>query len=329
MYSLYDFVVFTLLGLSYGRKIEYICVLAIIIVLKILKVMYLHKHLSANNFLTEKFPFTRELAMESYLIENESILNLESDGFNEVSIIESEVKLINGRKNNDGRVDILAKYGEEYLAIVELKKGMLTEDHLTQLQEYLNEKEQILKKFPNAWDKSVGDMPKWIGVMVGETIDPYLMLKIRKGYYYQEIPIAALTINRYKGEDGNIYVITDTYFTQKVSGRDYTKYEFNNVSYPKNRLVLAIIKYYVSVNPNVTYSDLERIFPQSLQGRETFTTKEKALSKYDRRNFIKVDEFITLKDSVISVSTQWGKGNIDNFIKHVEKELGYKIIAKK
>lgn len=292
--------------------------------------MYLHKHVSANGVVIDKFPFSRELAMEAYLIENESVLNLESDGFDDVSIVESEVMLVNGRRNNDGRIDILAKYGEEYIAIIELKKGMLTEQHLHQLEDYLNEKDQILNKFPNIWDYSIGDNPKWIGVMVGETIDPDLMIKIRKGYYFNnEIPIAALTLNRYRGKDDNVYVVTDTYFVEKVTGRDFTKYEFKDITYSKNRLVLAIIKDYVSKNPDISFSGLEKIFPQTLQGRETFTTETIAKNKRDRRNFIKPEELIILSDTVIAVSTQWGKGNIERFIKHVTKELKYKIVDKK
>lgn len=292
--------------------------------------MYLHKHISANNVVIEKLPFTREIAMEAYLIENESVLNLESDGFDDVSIVESEVALIDGRKTNDGRIDILAKYGEEYIAIIELKKGMLTEQHLSQLEDYLREKEQILNKFPNIWDSSVGDNPKWIGVMIGETIEPDLMTKIRKGYYFNtDIPIAALTLNRYRGQDGNVYVVTDTYFVEKVTGRDFTKYTFNGSTYGKNRLVLAVIKDYVSKNLDITFSSLEKIFPKTLQGSETFTTEEIAKNKRDRRNFIKPEELITLKDSVIAVSTQWGRGNIERFVKHAIKKLKYTIDEKK
>jgi hypothetical protein len=289
--------------------------------------MYLHKHISANNVSVDNFPFQREIAMEAYLIENPTVLQMETDGFNEVTIVESEVTLLDGRidKNTDGRIDILAKYGQEYLAIVELKLGELTETHLKQIESYLKERQQILNKFPDVWDTSVSSQPKWIGVMIGGTINPDLMLKIRNGYYFEnEIPIAALTINRYKGQDGNVYVVTDTYFIESVKNKDYTKYVFNGQKFGKNRLVLEVIKKYIEANPATTFSQLKVKFPDSLQGRETFTTEKEAKQKRDRRNFIEPDELITLTDETIAVSTQWGLKNIKPFIDHC-RQLGFDI----
>ncbi len=284
--------------------------------------MYLHKHISANNVVIDSFPFQREIAMEAYLIENPAVLSMETDGFNEVDILKCEVSLLEGRfdKNTDGRIDILAKYGQEYIAVVELKLGELTENHLVQLESYLKERQQILSKFPEIWDTTVSNQPKWIGVMVGATINPDLMLKIRKGYYFEnDIPIAALTINRYKGKDGNVYVVTDTYFIESVKNRDYTKYFFNGQKFGKNRLVLAVIKDYVEKNPKITFSQLKAVFPDTLQGRETFTTESFAKNKRDRRNFIEPEELITLTDETIAVSTQWGVGNINKFLDHCKQ----------
>lgn len=295
--------------------------------------MYLHKHITANNVKIDPFPFMREIAMEAYLIENYTVLSLETEGFNDVAIIESEVSLLNGRTdiNRDGRVDIIAKYGQEYIAIVELKQGQLTSNHLSQLESYLKERQQILTKFPHIWDTTIGGtQPKWIGVMVGETIDPDLMLKIRNGYYLDstDIPIAALTLSRYRGKDGNIYVAADTYFIDKVKGKDYTRYVFNGQSFAKNRLVLAVIKDYVQRNPSTTYSQLEVAFPQTLQGRETFIEESKARQKRDRRNFVEPDELVTLQDATITVSTQWGIDNINRFVEHCKK-LDITITVKK
>lgn len=284
--------------------------------------MYLHKHISANNVVIDSFPFQREIAMEAYLIENPTVLSMETDGFNEVDILKCEVSLLDGRfdKNTDGRIDILAKYGQEYIAVVELKLGELTENHLVQLESYLKERQQILSKFPEIWDTTVSNQPKWVGVMIGATINPDLMLKIRKGYYFEnDIPIAALTINRYKGKDGNVYVVTDTYFIESVKNRDYTKYYFNGQKFGKNRLVLAVIKDYVEKNPTITFSQLKAVFPDTLQGRETFTTESIAKNKRDRRNFIEPEELITLTDETIAVSTQWGVGNINKFLDHCKQ----------
>ena len=281
--------------------------------------MYLHKHISTNNVSLESFPFNRELSMEAYLIENPTVLSMESEGFKDVEVLDYELPLLSGGvyENKDGRIDILAKYGE-YLAVIELKIGELTETHLNQLLNYLKQKEQIELKHP--WDTTVSLKPKWIGIMIGTTINPSLMEKIRETWINSDIPIAALTINRFKGKDGNVYVITDTYFIKKLHNRDLTKYLFNGQKFGKSKLVLAVISDFVEKNPSITFSQLKEKFPANLQGSEVFTTFEEANNKANdnnKRNFIKPNELITLGDaSTIAVSTQWGINNINRFIDH-------------
>ncbi len=114
-------------------------------------------------------------------------------------------------------------------------------------------------------------------------------------------------------------IVRDAISGLSSSGKDYTKYVFNGQKYQKNRLVLAVIKDYVGKKPTVTYNSLKSLFPDHLQGRETFTTETEAKQKKDRRNFIDSSELITLSDSTIAVSTQWGLSNIKPFIEHCKK----------
>jgi hypothetical protein len=293
--------------------------------------MYLHKHASANNISLDDFPFKRELAMESYIIENPSVLRLKNISSEIPDILLTEANLLNGRRdrNTDGRIDILAGYESQYLAIVELKMGKLEQKHLDQLESYLSEREQILNNNKGIWDAEVSAKPKWIGIMVGGSIDPDLMVKITKGHTFtssnsEVIPIAALVMNRYSDKRGNIFVITDTYFQEKINN---TKQQFmyNGQKYGKGRLVLAVLKDYVQKNPQITYSELERDFPKKIQGKEVFTTLELArvqMNRDRRRHFIKPDEIITLNDSTeIAVSDQWG----DNFVKFLDRCMELKI----
>ncbi|MGK7955423.1 MAG: hypothetical protein AB4063_09205 [Crocosphaera sp.] len=113
--------------------------------------MQLLKHLTANNIKLNPYPFIRELSMEAYLIENESVLLLDNDNFSEIEIIDIELTLKDGRisKNTNERVDILALYNQETYAIIELKLGELTKTHLTQLEDYLKQKNQILEYMEN------------------------------------------------------------------------------------------------------------------------------------------------------------------------------------
>lgn len=291
--------------------------------------MFVHKHLSANNAPINEFPFTKELAMEAYLLENERILSLEMAGFEDVAIVESEITLldkkikINGKTVNkiDGRIDILATYGEDHVAIVELKLGELTNKHLKQLEGYLENRSQILKKYNHLWDIKFSGEPNWIGIMVGKTINPTLMKNISDGYLYNnDIPIAALTINRYRGDDGNIYVITDTYFKKLKSKKDLTKYRYEKEVYGKGQLVLAVVKHYVASNPTINYSSLKKVFPDKLGGKSStshvFTTYEEALKisfsnpeTPRKRHFINPTQLMKLNDGeTIAVSNQWGGG---------------------
>jgi hypothetical protein len=269
--------------------------------------MFLHKHISANNVPLEEFPFIRELAMEAYLVENETALSLQIEGFDDVKVVESEAHLRGGGEGEgkDGRTDILATYGAEYIAVIELKLGRLTQDHVTQISRYLGQREQILTDYPQVWDKNVG-APKWIGVMVGDSIDPSLAKAIREGLLVE--------ISRFRGKnDGNTYVVTDTYFVDKVKGRDYTKYQFNGRSYNKRKLVLAVIENYVKNNPDITYGALQVMFPNTLQGGHTFVHSDQAQPSYCY--FGSKDDLIQLKDALIAVNNQWGIENITSFLR--------------
>ena len=103
--------------------------------------------------------------MEAYLIENEEILKLDKQNFNDVNILDAEIALKKGRKSGDGRIDLLAKYSAEYLGIVEIKLNEINESSLLQLQDYLDQRNQILIDNPDYWSEET--QPKWIGILVG------------------------------------------------------------------------------------------------------------------------------------------------------------------
>jgi hypothetical protein len=101
--------------------------------------------------------------------------------------------------------------------------------------------------------------------------------KIINGYQTEEIPIAALTLQRFRSGDGNIFIATDTYFKNVLQGKDFSKYIFNGKTLGKSRLVFEVVKDYIDSHSNTSYSELELIFPKSCQGtRGVFTTVELA-----------------------------------------------------
>ncbi|MFA1819209.1 hypothetical protein ACDX78_03215 [Virgibacillus oceani] len=217
--------------------------------------------------------------------------------------------------------------------MVELKIGILTPLHLEQLEDYMKEKKQLFDTYvqtnPNI-EVDYKDV-KWVGVIVGSSISAELEEKLSSGYQVENnIPVAALTISRYRGEDNQVYVITDTIFNNKSRNFDRSKFIYEGKKYNKGRLVLEVMKDYVATHKTKSYAELKQDFPDDIQGPTgVFATNEKAFEIYDRtgykRYYIKEDELIKLGDeSVIAVTTQWGKGNIYKFIDRA-RELGYEI----
>lgn len=292
--------------------------------------MEIFRQITANNIELKEYPFWKELAMEAYLLENEEILKLDKQNFNDVNILDAEIALRQGRKNGDGRIDILAKYSGEYLGIVEIKLNEINDFSLLQLEEYLNQKEQLLQINPEYWIEPTA--PKWVGILVGGSISNDLRDKLSEGYEYNGIPIAGMTIRRFKSPSNEIYVITDTYFRFRYSSRDYSKFLFNGAEYNKGRLVNAVVKNYVENNPGITYAELKTKFPDKIQGSfGVFDTKAKAEDIYQRwghkRHYINPDEEIRLMDETIATCTQWHPENIKNFLNQANG-LGVRVEVK-
>tara|TARA_Y100000385_G_scaffold169048_1_gene175040 strand:- start:507 stop:1385 length:879 start_codon:yes stop_codon:yes gene_type:complete len=292
--------------------------------------MKIFKQVTANNIELKPYPFKKELAMEAYLIENEEILALDNDNFNEVAVLDEEIALKKGRRDRDGRIDILSSYGAEYLSIIELKLNKIDDQTLNQLEGYLEQKDQILKT-GNYWEDEVE--PKWIGVVVGTSISAELQNKLTKGYLYNDIPIAGIVLNRYRGVDNNIFVVSDTYFNFKYSSKDYSKFLYNNKEFNKARLVNEVVREFIENNPNINFIQLKEKFPKQIQGSYgVFDKLSRAEEIYTnggrKRYYIKPSETINLIDGeIIATCTQWNPTNIAEFIK-VANGLGLKIELK-
>lgn len=287
--------------------------------------MKIFRQVTANNIQLTAYPFFREIAMEAYLLENEEVLSLDNNDFEEVTILDAEIALKAGRKSQkkDGRIDILAQYGADYLGLIEIKKDEINKETLAQLEDYLTQKEQLLKKHPDFWeDKKT--LPKWVGVMVGSSISPELQTLLQNGYAINGIPVAGMVIRRFRNNRNEIFIITDTFFKYSYSSKDYSKFKFKGIQYNKLRLVNAVIKAFVAENQGLSYAELEKKIPQSLQGTMgIFKTVGQAQEIYNKttykRHYLKPEELINLSDSTIATCTQWGVGNIENFIKHINQ----------
>ena len=119
----------------------------------------------------------------------------------------------------------------------------------------------------------------------------------------------------------------ETFIEERPQQRDKTRYMFNGNVYLKNKLVLAVIKDYISKNQSITCNDLKTVFDKSLQGSIGVVEYEniaKQRKDYQVRFFEKEDEILRLLDGNMLVCSQWGILNISNFIKRAE-QLGYEI----
>jgi len=293
--------------------------------------MKFYRQISANELLLSPFPFKRELSMEAYLVENAKVLELDNQIFTDVEIIDDEISLKLGRKRKgtDGRIDLLVQFAKETLGVVELKLGELSQQSLEQLEDYLEYPEKILNKISDIVED--GSEQKWVGILAGTSIEDSLKKKIQDGYRTKNnIPIAALTIQRYRSEDGQIFVLTDTIFPSSKSTKDYTKYEFENRAYSKSRLVLMVLKRIVEDKPEeLTYAELRKIFPDRLQGSLNVIAPVAEAQEIEertghRRHYLNSDQIIQLADMKVAVCNQWGSRNIEKFAS-VARKMGYEV----
>jgi hypothetical protein len=293
--------------------------------------MQLFRHMTANHIGLKELPFLRELSMEAYLVENPDVLALDEDELSEAIVVEAELPIAGARtsRQSDGRIDLVAVYGDTTVAIIELKLGELNDGHFHQLSDYLralSKDSARLKGFTEAAE------PLLLGVLVGSSISTDLRARIEQGLVVDEsIPIAALTIRRYKGSDNNVYVVTDTFFRNLSRNFDRTKYLFDGETLGKGRLVLAVIRKWASDNPKATFAELLAAFPRSLRGgKGCFRPLDEALKVFEdsgrRRHFIEPPEVIDVADARIAVSSQWGIRTIPAFIENATK-LGFKIVS--
>ena len=106
--------------------------------------------------------------------------------------------------------------------------------------------------------------------------------------------------------------------------RDYTKYNVEGLgeNLNKRKLVFTIVKDYVEKN-NPSFEDLQKAFPDEVQGSKGFIRKESDVKTPKHFN---MREPLKIKNGAhVVVSNQWGE-NINDFIVASEN-LGYIIIT--
>lgn len=113
---------------------------------------------------------------------------------------------------------------------------------------------------------------------------------------------------------------------QNKSIRDKTKYIINQNGkrLPKNRFVLELVRAYLEEKPT-DFDTLKKVFRDEYQGSTGVINRldfveTKFANKSNKRHFTGNDEILESNDNVkFVVSTEWGKGNVDNIVNLARK----------
>ena len=122
---------------------------------------------------------------------------------------------------------------------------------------------------------------------------------------------------------------TYTYLNYSPSSKkDTTRYVFKGQVFGKNRLVLAVVQEYFKEHPDVSASELILTFDRKIQGSLGVIRELEELKQtnpdYRRRFFVAPNEIIRTATGDCAVCSQWGIGNIGDFIERAT-QLGYDI----
>ncbi len=250
--------------------------------------------------------FCFEHAMEGYVVDNPNILSNESLGLRL-----PEIKAVEWTIKDSKRIDVLARYDNDTIAVIELKNVPVSKDALNQTSEYI----QIVKSYD---DYNSVDL---IGILIGPSFEEEVLTEIGNS-----CSLYGIEIQRYFEED-KWYIFTKWYYNQKKSKRDYTKYKFKGDSSTlgKGRLAYTMIVKYLQLHPAISFDELKEIFPDSLVNRGNLKTIAKESEIKEEERFARYfKEPIKCFDYEIVVSSQWDIRNIDNLLDKA-KQLNFEI----
>ncbi|WP_201526388.1 hypothetical protein [Psychrobacter frigidicola] len=118
--------------------------------------------------------------------------------------------------------------------------------------------------------------------------------------------------------------------TRKNNSKDYSKYQFNNMTLGKGRLALEMIKYHFEQHEDKPVKALIADFDSVTHSQPIIETlaiaKNNAQATGRARYFLSEDDILVANDGVqYVVSSQWGKDNIEDMIEIIEEKFGYQV----
>ena len=296
----------------------------------------LFKQAYANQIDLEAKKFKSELHMEAFLIENPDILGI-SDINSRVEVIKTQIHMKEARQDSDGRLDMLiyidgGNIKEEYLAIVELKNGLLVTDHLSQLKEYLkclNNPDNKSKIFNSNQIDPIYKNKNLIGILIGSDIDPNLKADFLDGKTEVEgIEIIGMTLTRFIAKKANeSYIISETFtksksYFNKIRFNTWDEYEGNQIKNGGNKETLLIAKNFIDYFKNKLDIDDEDI---------NYTNKDFTLNNPEGKK-VKVFAYGGLGKSALTIYFTHLQGKPDlNIVERISDRYPnqYKVALKK
>jgi len=282
--------------------------------------MFTFSHLSVNGSVLVPHPFANEASMEGYIYDNPSVLSLNPGEEDPVSIKGLQVKW-EGREKF-GRLDLLATYRRNTVAIVELKRGDLTSDHFNQLKGYFdnfNYSDNI---------KTLDVEPiNWVGILVGTGISEKFEEKIPSLKIRDDIPLGIIVLKRFKN-DSQIMVVSD--IVKGLPGYDLTKYSLDGEGvYPRGVVAFELVKKIVAKYPDKPVEDIIKIFSKhkacSGSGRTCLLNEYKqGDADYDDFRTKTREWLVTIKGVPYGFYSTFDKDQMKGVCK-VAEEMGYKI----
>ena len=114
-----------------------------------------------------------------------------------------------------------------------------------------------------------------------------------------------------------------------LTKKDITRYKYNGKLLNKRQLVLECIQTYIKKHPKATYSDLQDVFPDYLQGSLGVIRSAKEAERYKdaaAHYFFEDTYIIALQGEPYVVCKDWTAKNIKRFIS-VMRSLGEEIVT--
>lgn len=194
----------------------------------------------------------------------------------------------------------------------------------------------ILNSFADKLDEDANDAIKALLLnyfVMAKKCDESATVRFLEAYNFQATKAAsketdARPVDEPKAEAVTRYVLQRQGRSQK-NGRDRTKYSIDGGQnyFGKGKFVREIVSAYLAAHPNMTFEQLEQVFPDELQGSYGVVRSLNDIysSDHDQKDLqtryvMDEDKILTTKQGIrFVVSNQWGSFNFPHILELLDK----------